>query len=44
MFLYARLVMENLSAQTNGDALDQEMSPGVFPDGIDQACVEQILQ
>lgn len=41
MFLYARLVMENLYAQTNADALDKEMSPGIFPDGLEQVCVVQ---
>lgn len=37
MFLYARVVLENLLNQTRLSRLRQEMQPDVFPDGIERA-------
>jgi hypothetical protein len=37
MFLYAKLVMGNLSLQTKLSNLRKELEPGVFPQGIKQA-------
>ncbi|KAI5861652.1 hypothetical protein GGS23DRAFT_576006 [Durotheca rogersii] len=37
MFLYARVVLENLLNQTQLYRLRQEMEPGTFPQGIDKA-------
>lgn len=37
MFLYARVVLENLLSQTRLSRLRQEVQPGVFPDGIERA-------
>lgn len=39
MFLYATLVMDNLLHQLNLAAMRAELEPGVFPNGLDQACV-----
>lgn len=39
MFLYARIVMENLFSQTRLSALHREMDPGTFPRGIEKAYV-----
>ncbi|KAJ4419764.1 hypothetical protein N0V82_004807 [Gnomoniopsis sp. IMI 355080] len=37
MFLYARVVLENLLNQTKLSRLKQEMQPDVFPDGMERA-------
>lgn len=37
MFLYARLVLDNLLSQTSKYDLKQELKAGTFPDGLDQA-------
>lgn len=37
MFLYARVVLENLLSQTRLSRLRQEMEPDTFPDGIERA-------
>ncbi|KAL2841782.1 hypothetical protein BJX68DRAFT_270965 [Aspergillus pseudodeflectus] len=37
MFLYAKVVMDNLACQYTLDELMEELSPGVFPDGLDDA-------
>ena len=37
MFLYARVVLENLLSQTRRSGLRQEMEPGTFPQGLEKA-------
>ncbi|KAI1641602.1 uncharacterized protein F4817DRAFT_355288 [Daldinia loculata] len=37
MFLYARVVLENLLSQTRLSGLKSEIQPGVFPEGIEKA-------
>ncbi|TRX94186.1 hypothetical protein FHL15_004954 [Xylaria flabelliformis] len=37
MFLYARVVMENLWNQTRRSRLKEEIEPGIFPQGIEKA-------
>lgn len=37
MFLYARVVLENLLNQTKLSRLRQEIEPGTFPQGIEKA-------
>lgn len=37
MFLYARVVLNNLLSQTKISRLKKEMEPGVFPSGMDRA-------
>ncbi|KAI0444886.1 WD40 repeat-like protein [Xylaria telfairii] len=37
MFLYARVVLENLCKQTRLSRLRQELEPGTFPQGIEKA-------
>ena len=37
MFLYAKLVMKNLVDQTRLVKMREELKPGTFPKGIDQA-------
>ncbi|KAI0857460.1 WD40 repeat-like protein [Xylaria cubensis] len=37
MFLYARVVMENLWNQTRRSRLKKEIEPGIFPQGIEKA-------
>lgn len=37
MFLFARLVLDNLSDQVSKADLDSEMEPGTFPEGLNQA-------
>ncbi|CAM1509838.1 Fc.00g001730.m01.CDS01 [Cosmosporella sp. VM-42] len=37
MFLYARVVLENLLNQTRRSRLFREIEPGTFPDGLEQA-------
>lgn len=39
MFLYARLVMENLLFQTTVARLHRELEPDTFPDGLERAYV-----
>lgn len=40
MFLYARIVLDNLLRQTRLSRLKQEMQPGVFPNGLNKAYVQ----
>lgn len=42
MFLYARVVLENLLGQITLRDLRQELQPDTFPKGIDQASVTYI--
>ncbi|KAI0161066.1 hypothetical protein GGR52DRAFT_586387 [Hypoxylon sp. FL1284] len=37
MFLFARVVLENLLGQTKLSGLKQEIEPGIFPQGIEKA-------
>lgn len=37
MFLYAKVVMDNLLVQYTRRDLENEIAPGVFPDGLDAA-------
>ncbi|KAI0099457.1 WD40 repeat-like protein [Daldinia grandis] len=37
MFLYARVVLENLLGQTRLSGLKSEIQPGIFPEGIEKA-------
>lgn len=37
MFLYARVVLDNLLGQVTLGRLKKELQPGTFPDGIEQA-------
>ncbi|KAL3470718.1 hypothetical protein BJX99DRAFT_267263 [Aspergillus californicus] len=37
MFLYAKVVIDNLSCQYTRDDLMKELAPGVFPNGLDAA-------
>jgi hypothetical protein len=37
MFLFAKLVLTNLHAQTTRKELEQELQPGTFPKGFEQA-------
>ncbi|KAJ0425196.1 hypothetical protein BJY00DRAFT_308523 [Aspergillus carlsbadensis] len=37
MFLYAKVVTDNLACQYTLDQLMEELAPGVFPDGLDDA-------
>jgi len=39
MFLYVKLVMKNLLDQTRLVKLREELKPGIFPKGIDQAYI-----
>lgn len=39
MFLYARLVMQNLFYQTTVRRLRTELEPGTFPDGLERVYV-----
>lgn len=41
MFLFAKLVMQNLINQTSLACLCEEMSPNVFPRGLGQAYVDR---
>ena len=37
MFLFAKLVLTNLLAQTSREKLYDELQPGTFPKGFEQA-------
>jgi hypothetical protein len=37
MFLFAKLVLKNLFAQTKREQLYEELRPGTFPKGFEQA-------
>ena len=39
MFLFAKLVLENLYGQQNLESVYKELHPDTFPHGFDQACV-----
>lgn len=39
MFLFAKLVLENLSGQANLEDIYKELGPDIFPHGFDQAFV-----
>ena len=40
MFLYAKLVMENLLRQRTREDLMRELEPNTFPKGLDEAYVD----
>lgn len=46
MFLYAKLVMDNLFHQVSLAMMQAELDPHVFPTGLDQAyvCIESTLR
>ncbi len=37
MFLYARVVLENLLQQVSREELRRELKPGIFPEDLSQA-------
>jgi hypothetical protein len=37
MFLFAKLVLTNLAAQLTVEKLHEELQPGTFPNGFEQA-------
>lgn len=37
MFLYAKLILTNLHSQTSREKLYEELQPGTFPVGFEQA-------
>jgi hypothetical protein len=39
MFLFSKLVLENLYGQQNLEDVYMEMRPNIFPHGFEQACV-----
>jgi len=43
MFLFAKLVMTNLFAQATIEKLYEELQPGTFPKGFEQAYVSSVL-
>ncbi len=40
MFLFAKLVVENLAAQPSVDSLIDQLRPGNLPAGLDEALVQ----
>jgi hypothetical protein len=43
MFLFAKLVMENLYRQTSRENLTKELEPNRFPRGLEDACVIPLI-